>query len=978
MRRRVLLLFAFLCIMAVQVTFAQSFSVKGRVTSIEDGEGMISLTIMQKGTANGVVTDFDGNYDIELNGVREATLVFSYVGYETQEHVVSAATKELNVVMEPEQVAMDEVVVVAYGVRKKGTIAGSVSTVKAEKLENIPAGGFDQALQGQTPGMTVISNSGEPSKAATFQIRGTNSINSGTSPLFILDGVPITSSDFNAISPNDIESINVLKDASSTSIYGARAANGVVVITTKRGTSTEKVDVTFRTQQGFSNLAHGNWNLMNTAERIAFEKEIGLDYGQDYELLSQTDVNWLDVVFNDRARLQGYDLSISHATDKLNYFVSGGMYDQQGIAQGSTFLRYNMRANADVRVAPWLKLGTNTMLTYEEVQQADDGEYALYTPISACRFMLPYWNPYKEDGSYSTIKDGSWNGTTYNPLVWMDNNPLLNKKYKALSVFYAEATVLKNITLRTQFGVDYTQSAADMKSYPSFEGNNNSGAAGRSSYTTINLTITNTINYKFDINRWHQFNVMFGQEGVDYRTEGFQVVTTGQSNDAFTLLSSGTRASSWANSSSSHSFLSFFARGEYNYHDRYYADISLRSDASSRFGRDGRWATFWSLGFMWNMRKERFMQRAKWVTNAQIAVSTGTSGNSSIPDYDHLALVGSGANYLGSAGIAPISQGNEKLSWEQLWTSNLALHFGFFNRINADIEFYYKKTTNMLMRVPQSYVNNGFGTRWDNVGAMINTGAEASLSFDVLRFDDFVWNINANASYNYNEITELYNGLDEYEMSGSSTKFKVGHAVGEFYINRYAGVNPANGDPLWYDKNGNITTEFSDDDKVYVGNNFNAPWQGGFGTSLAYKGISLSATFSWVADRWMFNNDRFFEESNGLYSAYNQSKRLLYNRWKEPGDIADIPRYGVTPRMDSRFLEDASFMRLKNLMLSYDFPTKLLKKTHFINRVRVYLQAQNLFTWTKFSGLDPESTSNIYQAQYPMSRQYSFGVDVTF
>ena len=978
MRRRVLLLFAFLCIMAVQVAFAQSFSVKGRVTSIEDGEGMISLTIMQKGTANGVVTDFDGNYDIELNGVREATLVFSYVGYETQEHVVSAATKELNVVMEPEQVAMDEVVVVAYGVRKKGTIAGSVSTVKAEKLENIPAGGFDQALQGQTPGMTVISNSGEPSKAATFQIRGTNSINSGTSPLFILDGVPITSSDFNAISPNDIESINVLKDASSTSIYGARAANGVVVITTKRGTSTEKVDVTFRTQQGFSNLAHGNWNLMNTAERIAFEKEIGLDYGQDYELLSQTDVNWLDVVFNDRARLQGYDLSISHATDKLNYFVSGGMYDQQGIAQGSTFLRYNMRANADVRVAPWLKLGTNTMLTYEEVQQADDGEYALYTPISACRFMLPYWNPYKEDGSYSTIKDGSWNGTTYNPLVWMDNNPLLNKKYKALSVFYAEATVLKNITLRTQFGVDYTQSAADMKSYPSFEGNNNSGAAGRSSYTTINLTITNTINYKFDINRWHQFNVMFGQEGVDYRTEGFQVVTTGQSNDAFTLLSSGTRASSWANSSSSHSFLSFFARGEYNYHDRYYADISLRSDASSRFGRDGRWATFWSLGFMWNMRKERFMQRAKWVTNAQIAVSTGTSGNSSIPDYDHLALVGSGANYLGSAGIAPISQGNEKLSWEQLWTSNLALHFGFFNRINADIEFYYKKTTNMLMRVPQSYVNNGFGTRWDNVGAMINTGAEASLSFDVLRFDDFVWNINANASYNYNEITELYNGLDEYEMSGSSTKFKVGHAVGEFYINRYAGVNPANGDPLWYDKNGNITTEFSDDDKVYVGKNFNAPWQGGFGTSLAYKGISLSATFSWVADRWMFNNDRFFEESNGLYSAYNQSKRLLYNRWKEPGDIADIPRYGVTPRMDSRFLEDASFMRLKNLMLSYDFPTKLLKKTHFINRVRVYLQAQNLFTWTKFSGLDPESTSNIYQAQYPMSRQYSFGVDVTF
>ena len=977
MRRKVFLLIAFLCVMAINTAYAQSFSVQGRVTSAEDGEGMISLTIMQKGTANGVVTDFDGNYDIKINGVGEATLVFTYVGYETQEHVVNASTKELNVVMEPEQVTMDEVVVVAYGVRKKGTIAGSVATVKAEKIENIPAGGFDQALQGMTPGMTVISNSGEPSKAATFQIRGTNSINSGTSPLFILDGVPITSADFNTISPNDIESINVLKDASSTSIYGARAANGVVVITTKRGTSTEKVDVTFRTQQGFSNLAHGNWNLMNTAERIQFEKEIGIDYGQDYELLGKTDVNWLDVVFNDRARLQSYDLSVSSATDKLNYFVSGGFYDQQGIAQGSTFRRYNMRANADVRMAPWLKVGTNTMLTYEEIQQADDGEYALYTPISACRFMLPYWNPYKEDGSYAMTEDGSWTGTTYNPLVWMDNNPLINKKYKALSVLYAEATPIKNLTLRTQFGIDYTQSTADMKSYPSFIGNNGIGAAGRSSYTTINLTITNTINYKFDINRWHQFNVMLGQEGVDYRTEGFQVVTTAQNNDALTLLSSGTRALSWANSSSSHAFLSFFARGEYNYHERYYADFSLRSDASSRFGKEGRWATFWSLGFMWNMRKERFMQSAKWINNAQIAVSTGTSGNSSIPDYDHLALVGSGANYMGGAGIAPISQGNEKLSWEQLWTSNIAFHFGFFNRINADIELYHKKTTNMLMSVPQSYVNNGFGTRWDNVGAMINTGAEASLSFDVLRINDFVWNINANASYNYNEITELYNGLDEYEMSGTSTKLRVGHSFGEFYINRFAGVNSSNGDALWLDKNGNITNEFREEDKVYVGKNFNAPWQGGFGTTLAYKGVSLSANFSWVADRWVFNNDRFFEESNGLYSAYNQSKRLL-DRWKKPGDISDIPRYGVTPQMDSRFLEDASFMRLKNLMLSYDFPSQLLKKSRCITRARIYLQAQNLFTWTKFSGLDPESTSNIYQAQYPMSRQFSCGVDITF
>lgn len=978
MRNRVILLFAILCSFMVEAAVAQSFRVRGKVTSLEDGEGMINLTIMQKGTGNGVVTDFDGNYEIEVQGASDATLVFTYVGYSAQEHSVNAGTGVLNVVMEPEQIAMDEVVVVAYGVRKKGTISGSVSTVRAEKLENVPAVGFDQALQGLTPGMTVISNSGEPSKAAVFQIRGTNSINSGTSPLFILDGVPITSADFNTINPGDIESINVLKDASSTSIYGARAANGVVVITTKRGTSTEKVDVTFRTQHGYSNLAHGEWDLMNTAERIEFEKEIGLDRGQDYNLLGRTDINWLDVVFNDKAMLKSYDLSVSHATDKMNYFVSGGFYDQEGIAQGSAFARYNMRANMDVRVAPWLKMGTNTMFTYEEVQQADDGEYALYTPISACRFMLPYWNPYKEDGSLASSKDGSWNGTSYNPLEWMANNPLDNKKYKALSVVYAEITPLRNLNFRTQFGLDYAQSTADMKSFPSFVGNNGVGSAGRSSYTTVNLTITNTLNYKFDIRHRHQFNFMLGQEGVDYRSEGFQVVTRGQNNDAFTLLSSGTRASSWANSFSSHAFLSFFARGEYNYMERYYADFSIRSDASSRFGKEGRWATFWSLGFMWDMRKERFMQPLTWITNAQIAVSTGTSGNSSIPDYDHLALVGSGSNYMGTAGIAPITQGNESLSWEQLWSSNLAVHLGFFGRINTDIELYHKKTTNMLMLVPQSYVNNGFGTRWDNVGAMVNSGLEISLAADIVRTRDFVWNVNANASYNYNEITELYNGLNEYEMSNTSTKLVVGHSIGEFYINRYAGVNPANGDALWYDKEGNITNVFSEEDKVMIGKNYNAPWQGGFGTSLSYKGLTLTASFSWVSDRWMFNNDRFFEESNGLYSAYNQSKRMLYDRWKKPGDVTDIPRYGVTPQMDSRFLEDASFLRLKNLMVSYDFPRSLLAKTGFISRARLYVQAQNLLTWTKFSGLDPESSSNIYKAQYPMSRQYTLGVEVTF
>lgn len=978
MKKGVFLLFIFF-VAALNVMYAQSFTVRGKVLSSEDNEPMIGLGVIQEGTLNGASTDIEGNYLIEINGVESATLVFSYMGYETQRFEVNAATKKLDVVMKPQTVEVDEVVVVAYGVRKKGTIAGSVSTVKSEKIENVPTAGFDQALQGLTPGMTVISNSGEPSKAAVFQIRGMNSINSGTSPLFILDGVPITSSDFNTLSPADIESINILKDASSTSIYGARAANGVVVITTKRGTATDKVDLMFRSQWGFSNLAHGNWNLMNTEERIMFEKEIGFDEGQDYDLLRLTDINWMDAVFNSRAHLQSYDLSMNYASDKLNYFVSGSYFDQDGIAQSSTFKRYNMRANVDVKTAEWLKVGTNSMLAYEEVEQADDGEYALYTPISACRFMLPYWNPYREDGSVASSSDGSWAGTSHNPIEWMDNNPLINKKYKALTVLYAEFTPIKNFIIRSQFGVDYTHSTADMKSYPSFVGNNGVGTAGRSSYDSANLTITNTLNYMFNVNKIHSFNFLLGQEGVDYRSEGFQVVTRGQNNDSFTSLSSGTRASSWANTYSSYGFLSFFGRGEYNYKDLYYADFSLRTDASSRFGKQGRWATFWSLGFMWNFRNAKFMNRYKgWLTNAQIAVSTGTSGNSSIPDYDHLALVGSGANYMGSAGIAPLSQGNDKLGWEQLWSSNIALHLGFFHRVNLDVEFYNKQTTNMLMLVPQSYVNNGFGTHWDNVGEMVNRGMELSINADIIRSENFVWNMYANASYNHNEITELYGGIDEYEISNTSTKLVVGHSVGEFFINRYAGVNPANGDALWYTKDGDITNVYSEADKVMIGKDYIAPWQGGFGTSLSWKGISVSAHFSWVANRWMFNNDRFFEESNGLYSAYNQSKRMLYDRWKQPGDITDIPRYGITPQMDSRFLEDASFLRLKNIMLGYSFPKELLEKSKLLSSAKLYIQAQNLFTWTKFSGIDPESSSNVYKAQYPMSRQFTCGVELTF
>ena len=718
---------------------------------------------------------------------------------------------------------------------------------------------------------------------------------------------------------------------------------------------------------------------MNTEERIQYEKEIGLDLGDDYyNRVRGIDVNWLDEVFNKFAPTQSYELSVNGATDKTNYFVSGGFFDQDGITIGSTFKRYNMRANVENRAKDWLKLGTNTLLAYEEIEQAEDGEYALYAPISASHFMLPYWSPYNSDGSLASSNDGTWTGTGQNPIEWMENNPVKHKTYKIISSMFAEVTPIECLVIRSQFGVDYSHSTAFMQSFPSYIINNNSGTAGRSSTDGLTLTITNTANYMFDIDRKHNFNFLLGQEGVNYYAESFQAVTAGQTNDALTNMASGSHATSWTDATTEYAFLSFFGRGEYNYDGKYYADFSIRTDASSRFGKGNRWAGFWSVGLMWDARKENFLKGYDWLSNAQLTFSTGTSGNSSIPNYEHLALVTGDADYVGESGLNPSQRGNENLTWEKLWTTNVGLRLGFFNRLNFSAEFYNKLTTDMLMQVPQSYADGGYGAYWDNVGAMVNRGIELSVDGDIIRTRDFVWNVYANASYNKNKLTELYNGVSEYVASNISM-YSVGNSVTGFYMVRYAGVNPANGDALWYTKDGEITNVFSEEDRVIIeGKSYEAPWQGGFGTTLSWKGLSLSAQFSWMADRWLYNNDRLMDESNGLYTSYNQSKRLLYDRWKKPGDITDIPRHGVTPQFDTHYLEDASFLRLKNLMLSYSLPEKVLKRTKFFNGARFFLQGQNLLTFTKFSGLDPEVSANIYRAQYPMSKQFTFGVEINF
>lgn len=941
--------------------------ITGTVTSSEDNQPLVGAAVIDS-AGNGVITDLDGHYEITADS--GSKLVFSCFGFlDVEKTVPDMDSCILDVALETETLKLEDAVVIAYGVRRKGTVTGSVSTVKADKLENTPVPAFDQALQGQVAGLSVLSSTGEPSASATMVIRGTNSINSGTAPLYILDGVAISASDFNTINPADIESMSVLKDASSTSIYGARASNGVIVITTRRGRNMEKANVSLKAQFGVSSIAYGNWDLMNTAERIQYEKETGMDAGQDYALLSQTDVNWLDAVFNKFAILQNYEVAVSGATDKTNYFVSGAYYNQDGIAPASGFERYSFRTNFEQRLGSKVKMGVNMMLNYQNIQQADEGDYTLVTPISAARFMLPYWNPYREDGSLASISDGSWKGQGQNPLEWIANNPMKYKKYKALAMGFVEADLYTGLTFRSQFSADYSHSTGFGQSFPSYTPNLGEGTASRSSSDVLNLQISNTLTYKFNLSNIHDFTFMLGQEGENYHAEGFSVTGKGQTNDLLTDVAFATRVTSWSSyADSDYARVSFFGRGEYSYSNKYYLEGSIRTDGSSRFGKNNRWGVFGAVGFMWNLRNEDFAAPARdWLTNAQISFSSGTAGNSSIPNYEHMELLGGFGNYVGDSAMRPTQPGNEDLTWESCWTTNLGFHAGFWNRLNVDLEFYNKYTTDMLMAVPLSYAqSNGYGYRWENVGGMVNTGVEFNLAADILRIGDFSWNVNANFGYNLNRITELYNGVTEYENANTNTKLVVGHPLGEFYMNRFAGVNPANGDALWYDKDGNITNVLKDSDRVLLGKSCNAPFQGGFGTVFSWKGLSVSAQFSFVAGRYMVNNDRYFDESNGRFATYNQSRRLL-ERWKQPGDITDIPRHGVFTEFDSRLLEDASFLRLKNLMVSYTFP-----------KVRIYLQGQNLFTVTGFSGLDPEGVANIYAAQYPMSRQFTFGLDLMF
>lgn len=956
---------------------AQTRVIKGSVIAKTDKAPLPGVTIFDQNTKNGVATDVDGKFSLKVS--KGDTLVISFIGFKTQRIKIDQQ-KELNVVLEEEVQMIDDVVVVGYGTRRKGTITGSVNTVSARKLEMIPVPNFDQAMQGQAPGMLVMSASGAPGAAAEVSVRGVNSITAGTTPLYIMDGIVVSAGDFQSLNTSDIESVTVLKDAASTSIYGARASNGVVLITTKKGTYGQQGRVNFRVQYGWSAIANKKDDMMSTKERLDYEELVGMHEGDpnwdrtDYEGVN---VDWQDVIYNDHAPTTSYDLSISGGSQTIAYYMSANYMNQEGIAPMSDFTRYNFRINWEGKVKPWLKAGGSLTLGHEKNDATNTTKNLITNPANTALLMLPYWDPYKEDGSIAVPGDGSWKGEGYNPLEAYAKNKIFRERTKGVGSLFLELNPIEKLTIKSILGLDGGVAHDIRLSKPSFSWNNGEGNRSEQYLRNYTLTMTNTLNYRFSLaDELHNFDLLLGQEAIQNEADNMAAAVTGLSDDRMVQLSSGITPTQVAGGKNESSFMSFFGRLSYNMANKYFLDLSLRTDGSSRFGSDNRYATFWSVGAMWRLIDEPFMKRLHFVSNLQLSASAGTSGNSSIGDYDHLALIVGGASYAGTSAWVPTGLGNESLTWEKLFDMNFGLKIGFWNRLNMSIEYYNKKTTAMLMSVPIS-LTNGFSSWMDNIGKMRNAGIDFQLDATVLQYGGFMWNFTGNFSYNKNKILELYKGQDFYADGNAGIYLQVGDSYGSIQAVRYAGVNPANGDAMWYAKDGALVNKYSEDDKVSLGKSYISPWYGGFTNSFSYKGIQLSVFFTWVADRYMLNTTRYFTENNGRFPQYNQTTKM-FKAWQQPGDITEIPRYGVVTEIDDHLIEDASFLRLKNLSLAYSLPASILKHTKVIESVKIFMQAQNLLTFTKWSGFDPEDVQYQSVGAYPTTKQFTFGVDLTF
>lgn len=998
MRKIVLSMFAVLmfCVGAV----AQAQRISGTVTD-ESGAPVLGATVSVVGTTSATITDLSGYYEISAG--KSATLEFSYVGLATQTIAVSGRTT-INVVMKADATQIEELVVMGYGsgVAAK-SLVGSVSSVKGDKVANTPVANVADVLQGKIPGLQVFTSSGEPAAESSMMMRGVTSF-SATEPLIILDGTPVSSSVLNALNSNDIESVVLLKDAASTSIYGSRAAAGVMYVTTKKGSSARSV-VQISMKGGFSSkVENKNYQLMSGPEQLLFEEMIWPEQTinsknaeawiakKRFVLENDFTFDWMNYAFRSDAPVKGLDAAISGAADGINYYISAGYLDTKGIAPASRNTRYSFRSNIDAQVKKWLRIGTNIALNYQEYDTTVI-DMALGSVDGLVYGNAPYNAPYEivtnengefvEFGEELTYMDSKYGYGMpyYNPFYILENMPYDNTVAGLNASVFEEIKPIPGLTLKAVQAIDATDSRSTGITLPA-DFNKNSGNRSESFSRYYQLTSSNTIEYKFNIDDMHNWTLLAGHESIIAKSEGFGVRVIGLTDKRVTMMGAGdlTKVQLGGHSIGEEVFNSFFGRMSYNYDGKYHLDASLRTDGSSHFAKGHRWGTFWSVGGMWNVKSEEFMLPYDYINDMRLKASYGTTGNSDIGLYAPYGTIGVGGQYNHEIGMGISSPSNEGITWETIKTLNIGLSTRLFNRMSVDVDFYNRLTEDMLMTVPYS-ATTGYGSGVGNVGRMLNRGFELQLSYDLVQTQNLLWSVYGNIAYNHNEILELYGDVTDIVNGGTPTRYSVGHSVSDLNEVKFAGVDPRDGAAMYYDLDGNKTKSYSETYATWLdGKKYMADWSGGFGTSLMWGNLQVTADFSWIGERWMMVNEmRYTHAPEGILPGVVHFAKEMKNIWMEPGDVTNIPNKD-TPFQEysDRYYSNAAFLRLKNLTVSYNIPGNWFGNGSFIQGARVYAIGRNLLTITDFIGMDPEFLSYLTQGVFPNTRQYTFGLELSF
>ena len=967
--------------------------VTGRVVD-EQGDPVIGAAVRVEGSKGAVATDEHGNFVLTNVPASAKHLKVTYIGKRAQ--TVSIAGN-LRVVLQDDDTLLDEAVVVGYGsARKVGTLVGSVTKVNSDAIADKPSTNIVDALQGKVAGLQVLTTTSDAGSVtgSSMTIRGIGSLGASSTPLVVVDGTPADISIMGLMNANDIESVVTLKDASATSIYGSRAANGVIYITTKKGRRGEKAQVTISQKVGWSQLARSiGDNLMSASELLDFQLEHNIISASQYQIYKAHGANtdWQDYLFRNDAPMYQTDFSVRGGGETSNYFVSGSYLSNTGVDNESRMKRYNLRTNLETKPLDWLSFGINQNIIYTDRQTNGytvNGSQSFYSYTSQVLEAPRYWDPYDPSVAETHM---IWGSDAYNIKWLQEMQPRSINDIIYNGNAYIQLNPIKGLTIKSQLGVYATNTNSASMVLGDFPNQDGKLQRSRSDSRDAQWTITNTAEYNFTVGEDHNITLLAGQEGIKYTANGFSAGANGSTDDRLYLISNMTDASisDVSETRSAYQFLSFFGRGDYNYKGKYFANFTVRNDQSSRFGKTNRSAMFYSGGVMWNMKREYFMRGITWLDNLEVRVSVGSTGNSAIGNYESLGLIGN-TQYDGVPGWVLSQPSNTELGWEKQIQTNAGFTATLFNRLMVEFNAYNRKTKDMLMGVPIP-TTTGFSSQTLNIGSMSNRGVELTLDYNILRTHDYFFNINVNYAWNKNKIDELFYGLQEWEMKNSLLNYMVGKSL-NFYMPIYAGVDKEDGRPMWYKVGykGDPVHEFNPEtmtkdetqiDNLYqdTGKSRFAPHTGGFGISAGWKGLTLNANFSFVLGKYLVDNNYLWNTGkSNLTQNKGNAHRDMLNIWKQPGDIADLPAFEYESQFDTHLLQNASFLRLKDLTLAYDLPEKWMQATHFMKGVRLSFITRNLFTVTKFKGADPETNSNLTMGNYPATRQFMFGVDVTF